>query len=76
YYDYYQTKDGRYLSVGSLEPQFMQGLAQVLDLPVLLEKGASFDSDDRKQVKQAIQAKILRRTWAEWSNTFAALDIC
>ena len=38
YYDYYQTKDGRYLSVGSLEPQFMQGLAQVLDLPVLLEK--------------------------------------
>ncbi|MEY2863904.1 MAG: hypothetical protein RLY58_1611, partial [Pseudomonadota bacterium] len=30
YYDYYQTRDGRYLSVGSLEPQFMLGLAQAL----------------------------------------------
>ena len=38
FYDYYQTQDDRYLSIGSLEPQFMQGLAQLLDLPIILEK--------------------------------------
>src|SRR5690606_975760 len=58
FYDYYQTQDGRYLSVGSLEPQFMSGLATILELPVLLEKGASFAEADRQLVKQAIQDKI------------------
>ena len=76
YYDYYMTQDGRYLSVGSLEPQFMQGLAQVLELPVLLEKGTSFATSDRHQVKQAIQDKIRTRCFDEWVKVFAGLDIC
>ena len=76
YYDYYMTQDGRYLSVGSLEPQFMQGLAQVLELPVLLEKGTSFATSDRQQVKQAIQDKIRTRCLDEWVKIFAGLDLC
>ena len=32
------TQDGSYLSIGSLEPQFMAGLSAALDLPVLLQK--------------------------------------
>lgn len=32
------TQDGRYLSIGSLEPQFMSGLSVALDLPLLLQK--------------------------------------
>lgn len=76
YYDYYMTQDGRYLSVGSLEPQFMQGLAQVLELPVLLEKGTSFAASDRQQVKQAIQDKIRTRCLDEWVKVFAGLDLC
>lgn len=76
FYDYYQTQDGRYLAVGSLEPQFMSGLATILELPVLLEKGASFDELDRKMVKQAIQDKIKSKDFAEWQTVFAAQDIC
>lgn len=76
FYDYYQTQDGRYLSIGSLEPQFMTGLANTLELPVLLEKGASFDAQDREQVKLAIQAKIQQKTLAEWQSIFAELDVC
>lgn len=76
FYDYYQTQDGRYISIGSLEPQFMNGLATTLDLPLLLAKGASFDSDDRKEVKQAIQNKIASKTWAEWNQIFSQLDYC
>lgn len=76
FYDYYRTQDGRYLSVGSLEPQFMSGLAATLELPIILQKGASLDAEDRQAVKQAIQEKILSKTWAEWNEIFAQLDFC
>ncbi len=76
YYDYYETADGRYLSVGSLEPQFMQGLAQILNLPILLEKGASLDPQERLQVKHAIQDKIKTQSFATWQQVFAQHDVC
>lgn len=76
FYDYYQTSDARYLSIGSLEPQFMMGLAQVLELPVLLQLGTSFDLEDRQVVKAAIQEKIKLKTLAEWQHIFAPLDVC
>lgn len=76
FYDYYETQDGRYLSIGSLEPQFMQGLAQALELPILLEKGASYTAEDHAAVKQAIQNKIKTKSLAEWQMLFAALDVC
>lgn len=76
FYDYYRTQDGRYISVGSLEPQFMSGLAATLDLPIVLQKGASFDAEDRQAVKHAIQEKILSKTWAEWNEIFGQLDFC
>lgn len=76
YYDYYETADGRYLSVGSLEPQFMQGLAQILNLPILLDKGASLDPQERLQVKHAIQDKIKTQSFATWQQVFAQYDVC
>ncbi|GAA0748492.1 CaiB/BaiF CoA-transferase family protein [Actinomadura yumaensis] len=76
FYDYYMTQDGRYLSIGSLEPQFMAGLSAALDLPVLLQKGASLDVQDRQEVKQAIQEKIKAKTFKEWHEIFANLDVC
>lgn len=76
FYDYYQTKDGRYISVGSLEPQFMTGLAAALELPVLLEKGASFHPEDRQLVKQALADKFNTQDYAHWHHVFAALDVC
>lgn len=76
FYDYYRTSDGRYLSIGGLEPQFMQGLAAVLELPLIVEKGSSFDSDDRQAVKQAISNKIQSKSWVEWQQIFAEQDVC
>lgn len=76
FYDYYETQDGRYLSIGSLEPQFMQGLAQALELPIILEKGNSFAEEDHTEVKQAIQNTIKTKPLSEWQTQFAALDVC
>jgi len=35
FYDYYQTSDNRWLSIGSLEPQFSKRLLDTLELPEL-----------------------------------------
>lgn len=76
FYDYYRTADGQYLSVGSLEPQFMLGLAQALDLPILAEKGASFIPEDQRNVKQALQDKIATQSLLHWTEVFKQLDVC
>lgn len=76
FYDYYRTKDDRYLSVGSLEPQFMLSLAQILELPILAAKGASFMPEDQQQVKAAIQEKILTEDLNYWIGLFKDQDVC
>lgn len=76
FYDYYRTQDGRYLSIGGLEPQFLHGLAQILDLPALATQGMSFDPQDQTEIKHAVASKILTKTWAEWKMIFASQDVC
>lgn len=49
FYDYYETLDGRYLSVGSLEPPFMSGLAAVLELPLLLDEALDSSLSEERQ---------------------------
>lgn len=76
YYDYFKTQDGRYISVGSLEPQFMLGLSAALALPVLAEKGVSMFPEDRVAVKQAVADAIAAQPYAHWQQVFATLDVC
>ena len=54
----------------------MTGLATALELPILLEKGTSFDPEDRQMVKQAIREKIKTQTLATWNDLFSQLDVC
>ncbi len=76
FYDYYETLDGRYLSIGSLEPQLLSALAQILELPLLIEKGLFFDKQDREDIKQAIQDKIKTQTLNAWQTIFQDQDVC
>ncbi len=76
YYDYFKTADGRYISVGSLEPQFMLGLSAALELPILAQKGASMFADDRQEVKQAVGQAIAAKPLAHWQQVFSQLDVC
>lgn len=76
YYDYFKTSDGRYISVGSLEPQFMLGLSTALNLPILAQKGASMFAEDRQAVKQAVSEAIAAQPFSHWQQVFAALDVC
>ena len=41
FYDHYRTRDGRWFSVGSLEPAFMQAFCAALGRPELASRGLS-----------------------------------
>jgi crotonobetainyl-CoA:carnitine CoA-transferase CaiB-like acyl-CoA transferase len=76
FYDYYQTRDGRWMAVGSLEPQFMQQLCALLGCPELVAMGLSPLPQDRERVKQALQDAFVREDLAHWQARFAAIDAC
>jgi alpha-methylacyl-CoA racemase len=76
FYDYYRTRDGRWLSVGSLEPQFMQRFCAVIGRPELAARGLSADPAEQHALKREIEVEIARRDFAEWNRLFAAEDAC
>jgi len=52
FYDYYRSRDGRWMSVGSLEPGFMQQLCTVLGRPELAAQGLSPNRYDPRYVER------------------------
>lgn len=76
FYDYYRTRDGRWFSVGSLEPQFMQQFCAAIGRPELAARGLSPKADDQRALKREIEIEIEKRDFAEWSEVFAVLDAC
>ena len=75
-YDFYETKDGRYLSVGSLEPKFWQGFCRAIGRPDLIAPGLDLDLTMQRQAKAEVRVVLKEKTLAEWTAVFAELDVC
>lgn len=76
FYDTYETSDGKYISLGSIEPQFYA---------ILMEKtGLTADPDFAQQMnpmkwdelKERMTALILTKTRDEWCAIMDGTDIC
>jgi crotonobetainyl-CoA:carnitine CoA-transferase CaiB-like acyl-CoA transferase len=76
YYDCYETQDGRYLSVGSLEPQFWQGFCHAIERPDFIERGYAAETGKMEALKGEIGTVIRGKTLAEWTAVFAEQDVC
>ena len=76
FYDYYETSDEQYVSVGSLEPNFAMALLQALGLPDWLNKIADQRPETQSALRAAIAAKFKAEDYAHWVNVFASLDAC
>ncbi len=76
FYDYYATKDGRYMSVGSIEPQFLQQLCEAMDLTAILGKAASQNREESGEFRAALTEKFLEEDFNHWCELFAKLDCC
>jgi crotonobetainyl-CoA:carnitine CoA-transferase CaiB-like acyl-CoA transferase len=75
-YDLYQTQDGRWLSVGSLEPKFWEGFCIAIGRADLIAPGLGLDDGEQARVKAAVREAIAARPLAEWIAVFAPLDVC
>jgi len=73
-YDYYETKDGQYVSFGGLEPQFFTNFFNTINRPDLIP-GGIFPAAVKK-VKDEIREIILTRTKNEWVEIFSQTDAC
>jgi alpha-methylacyl-CoA racemase len=72
-YDTYETADGGYVAVGSLEPQFWEAMVTLMGLKDLP------DRNDRAQwpaLRARLTAEFKSRTRAEWEAIFEGSDAC
>ncbi|MFP5384197.1 MAG: CaiB/BaiF CoA transferase family protein [Gammaproteobacteria bacterium] len=76
FYDCYETKDGRFFSVGGLEPQFFMQFCAAIGKPELSTRGLVLVPDVVAEVKREIAGAMKQKTFAEWSAVFAAIDSC
>lgn len=73
-YDFYETQDGEYLSVGALEPQFWREFCHAIDRPDFIEKTVFPEEVD--EVKNEVRAILKSKTRWEWEEIFRGKDVC
>jgi alpha-methylacyl-CoA racemase len=76
FYDTYQTADGRYLAVGSLEPKFYAALLAGLGLADEAALPGQYDRAGWPVLRARFTDAFLARTQAEWTEIFAGTDAC
>lgn len=73
-YDFYETKDGEYLSVGSLEPQFWSRFCTAIGREDLIDGTVYPPNID--EVKAEIRGILKTKTRDEWVEVFSHYDAC
>jgi alpha-methylacyl-CoA racemase len=72
YYDVYETSDGRWMSVGSLEPQFHAALEERIGV----ELPNRNDFTEWSALRKTLAETFAQRTQAEWVGVFDGTDAC
>ena len=75
FYDTYETSDGKYISIGSIEPQFYALLREKAGLTEDLWD-AQMDRAKWPEMKEKIEAIFKTKTRDEWSELMEGTDIC
>lgn len=74
YYSVYKTKDGRYLSIGTIEPKFWQKMCRLINLPEL--ESRQFDFAHSAEIKEKLAAAFAGKTQAEWLELIGKDEFC
>lgn len=72
FYEVYETKDGKFMSVGAIEPKFYKNLLKGLKLTS--EEVPQFG--DFAKCKEIFKSKFLEKTRDQWCKIFDELDAC
>lgn len=74
FYEVYETKDGRFMAVGALEPQFYS--AFVAGLGISLDEMPQWDRSKWPEMEARVTEVFLTKTRDEWTEIFRDVDAC
>ncbi|HOO39612.1 MAG TPA: CaiB/BaiF CoA-transferase family protein, partial [Deltaproteobacteria bacterium] len=74
FYGFYETSDGKYISFGGLEPQFLIACLKALEMEDYIDR--LMDPGIQDEVKEKIAQKILTETRDHWVKVFENVDAC
>ena len=73
-YDFYQTKDNKFISFGALEPKFFEKFCKIIGKEEWIEAGCV--CPDFKEKKGALREIFMEKIRDEWVNIFDEADCC
>lgn len=76
FYDTYKCSDGKWVSIGSIEPQFYALLRQHTGLDADPAFDAQMDRDQWPTLHDKLAAVIATKTRDEWTAIMGATDVC
>ena len=74
YYNIYRCKDGRFLTVGTIEPKFWQRFCDLIACHELEKR--QFDFAHEAELKQLVADKIAQKTQKEWLELIGGAEFC
>lgn len=74
-YRVYRCSDGRYMSVGALEPKFWAALCEALGRPDLIERQYA-DGDEQERLRAEMEAIFAAADRDEWAERLSPLETC
>lgn len=76
FYDVYKCSDGKFVSIGSIEPQFYTQLLQLTGLASDAEFANQQDRSMWPKLKQRLTEVFATKTQAEWCKIMEGTDVC
>lgn len=74
FYAVYETRDGRHLAVGALEPKFYRRLVDLLELDAAPDR--QYDRSTWPELRRRLEDRFAERTRDEWAALFEGTDAC
>ena len=76
FYGTYETKDGRFVSIGSIEPEFYALLLEKTGLDQDPDLAQQMSRDDWPKLREKLAGVLATKTRDEWDEIMLGTDIC
>src|SRR5204863_2188959 len=76
FYEVYETSDGKYISLGSLEPQFYAEMLRLTGLDADEAFAAQHNREQWPVMKERLTALFKTKTRDEWCQDLEGSDVC